>query len=395
MTYNKFLRNIYLTTVACLFFTAILPFSSCTDKKHHEYLTCVIPDSTMMDTSDKTTHVIHVGDKITNMPLCSQIVNINGKDKYLMLDETNIYVFDWESGNIEDSIPTKACGTLNNYSGFTYLSKDSIAIFNSTAMSLFIINGKGHVICETKIRHDDEDPTKNVSTITGLNACRINNKGNKFIVNGFILGCMTQAKEYGKIPVSEEINTENGTCRPIVTYPEIYTEKNWGTVYMNNVYTTNDLSGNTIYSFPIMNRILRYNADFTKCDTITMQSRYDHGINPCTKSQDEIEEDENLEKKYYISQLNYANIIFDPYRKIYIRAVEHPLSKWKIKDTFIKPMSFIMSDTNGKVLSETPIINGSKNMILSNMHIYSKGLAIATKNADEDNIYFTCFKIRQ
>lgn len=57
-----------------------------------------------------------------------------------MLDETNIYVFDWDSGNIEDSIPTRVCGTLSNYSGFTYISKDSIAIFNDTENSLFIIN---------------------------------------------------------------------------------------------------------------------------------------------------------------------------------------------------------------------------------------------------------------
>lgn len=69
---------------------------------------------------------ISVGDIITNHPLSSQIVEIDGKEKYLLLDLDNIYVFDWNSGTLEDSISLSKTGRLNNYSGFNYISKDSI-----------------------------------------------------------------------------------------------------------------------------------------------------------------------------------------------------------------------------------------------------------------------------
>lgn len=391
-------KNTPATFVAALFGFLIFIqfFSSCTNKERNGYCMYEIPDSTMIDVANKTTHVIHVGNNITNMPLCSQIATIDGKEKYLLLDETNIYIFDWNSGIIEDSISTKECGALNNYSGFTYISKDSIVVFNSTEGRLFIINSKGQTLSKTDIHPNYADPTKSVSTINGLNSCRISlRKETRPIVNGFILGCMLQAKEYGKIPVSEEIDMNSGNCKPIVFYPDVYTENNWATTYMNSVYTAYDQSGNAVYSFPILNKVLRYNADFTKCDTIIMQSRYDYGIKPCNNSQEQIEEDESLEKKYYTSQLSYADIVFDPYRSLYIRVVEHPIKEWKKKEKFIKPKSFIISDINGKVLSETPIVDGSKTMLSSNMHIYEKGLAIGTYNKDENNIYFTCFKINK
>lgn len=383
-------------TLKCQFLLAVmLTCFSCTDKRGNVQTVCEIPDSTMMNVTGNVVHVIHVGDKITNMPLCSQIVVIDGREKYMMLDEANIYMYDWETGNLEDSIPTKGCGTLGNYSGFTYLSNDSIVVFNSTEETLFLINAKGQIVKNVRIRSNSEDLTKSVSTVSGLNACRLDFHGVKPVVSGFILGCMKEAKEIGRIPVSEEIDLNDGSCKPVVTYPDVYMEENWATVYMNNVYTACDRQGNTTYSFPILNKVLRYNSDFTKCDTFIMQSRYERGIKPCDKSQDEIEADERIEKEYYVSQLTYANIVFDSYRDLYIRVVEHPLAGWKVKEKFVKPKSFIISDCDGNVLSETPIVKDSKKMIASNMHICRKGLVIAVDNPDENNIYFRCFEIKK
>ena len=77
-----------------------------------------IPDSSMLSIENYTTKKIHVGETITNIPLASQVINHNGQDKYLLLDEATIYIFDINNEELEDSINLSKCGNLNVYSGF-------------------------------------------------------------------------------------------------------------------------------------------------------------------------------------------------------------------------------------------------------------------------------------
>lgn len=387
---------LHLKHLTLLIFTALFFFFSCTEKKGNITGYIDIPDSTMLDTAHYEIKKIHIGSYITNHPLSSQIATIGDSEKYLLLDESHIYVFDWKSGNLNDSIPTDVCGKLDNYSGFTFISNDSIAVFNSSQNKVYIINRAGKLISKYDIPNDPENPVKYVSSIEALNTSRISVQKGAIQLTGSMLGCLQMAKDMGisEIPVTEVFDTKSGKTKIAACYPKQYVDNNWGTQYMNRVYTAKDNKGNTLYSFPIMNKVIRYNSDFSKCDTILMQSRYDIGIKSCNISQDKIEEDETLETKYYISQLSYSNIIFDPYRNIYIRIVEHPLNNWSVKESFVKSKSFIISDTNGKTLSETPIIANSRNLQTFNMHVCKDGLAIAMANADENNIYFACLKLK-
>lgn len=387
MTHSKYTALSFIFLFCLLF--------SCTDKKKTVTEGTVIPDSTMLDTAHYKIKKIKVGGHITNRPLSSQITIIKGIEKYLLLDNNHIYIFDWESGELNDSIPTNICGKLDNYSGFTYISNDSIAVFNSTQNKVYIINSTGKLISQHDIPNDPENPAKYVS-IEALNTSRIYVQGNNIQLTGSMLGCLQLAKDMGinNLPITEILNTKNEGVKIVATYPKQYIENNWGTQYMNRVYTSHDSQGNALYSFPITGKVIRYNNSYTKCDTILMQSRYDTGIKPCDISQEEIEENETLEIKYYISQISYSHIIFDPYRNVYIRIAEHPLNNWSVKKNFVKPKSFIISDTDGKTLSETPIIANSTNMQMFNIHACKEGLAIAMENSDENNIYFACLKLK-
>ena len=84
---------------------------------------------------------------------------------------------------------------------------------------------------------------------------------------------------------------------------------------MNCTYVTKDSKGRYLYSFPILDKVLRYNNDFSLCDTIPMKSRYDKGIEEFAFDGSE---DETNEIRYYISQTTYSNIIYDPYRNLYL-----------------------------------------------------------------------------
>lgn len=366
---------------------------ACTGKKASGGQRCVTDDSVMINTSSYDIKKIHVGESIANVPLSSQIVTIDGKEKYLMLDEAYIYKFDWNSGELEDSIPTAECGVLNNYSGFTYFSSDKIAVFNSAKRTLFVIDDKGHVVSQKEIPSGKENYNNYVSTIKGLNDCRIAMSKSGIVLSGSVLGCLKDVKgQFGEMPVSDAVDATG--CIPVVKYPKEYYENNWGINYMNSAYTACDNKGNILYSFPVLNKVLRYSSDFKTCDTLVMQSRYDCGIAPCKLSMDKLVADMDLEIRYYISQFSYGSIFYDSYRNLYIRVAEHRLDGWKANDTFVKPVSFIVSDTDGKVISETPIIKDDRNYIFSNMHICKDGIVIAMDNKDENNIYFACYKFK-
>ena len=183
---------------------------------------------------------------------------------------------------------------------------------------------------------------------------------------------------------------ESGEWKSVAYYPDLYMQYNWGGYYMNCTYVTKDSKGRYLYSFPILNKVLRYNNDFSLCDTIPMKSRYDKGIEEFAFDGSE---DETNEIRYYISQTTYSNIIYDPYRNLYLRLAEHPLQDWNEKGAFCKPFSIVISDTKGEILSESSISTDYKQFHYLNMHVCKEGIAIAMENPDENHIYFACIKI--
>ena len=370
----------------------ILFWTACTrqgDKITSGFL--VAQDSLLIDLSRQTEKVINLGPMISNQSYATQIATIDGKEKFLLLDETHIYIFDWVQGNLEDSIPTAACGTLMNYSGFTYISQDSIFVFNDLQGILYLINRKGEIESTWRIPHGAslEDLTPSVNA---LNRTRIRPYNGKAVLSGTTQGNLAQAKGI-KIPVSEILNLETKERRNVVFYPDLYTQYSWGCSYLNTVHTAQDGTGRHLYSFPILDYVLRYSPDFSTCDTLPMKSRYDRGISACKLSNEDYDKEPNKERSYYISQTSYADILYDPYRHLYLRLAEHPFSGWDGKNAFNKPWSVIIAREDGTLLSETSIVTDRNMFYTYNMHITREGLAVQMQNPDENHLYFAIFPI--
>ena len=104
-----------------------------------------ISDSSMIDINHYEVKKISVGENITNKPMASQVISMNGVDKYVMLDEFYLYVFDWQQGILEDSVSLHQCGLLRNCSGFNYINSDSIIIYNDGKKTVFLIDLNGNI----------------------------------------------------------------------------------------------------------------------------------------------------------------------------------------------------------------------------------------------------------
>ena len=376
--YSSMSKMLFLLSIVCLV--------SCKPQKVVDPDVIVINDSTMIDLSHYTIKKIHVGDFISNRPLSSQLVQIGGKEKYLLMDNGYIYQFDWDSGTLEDSIPTAQCGT--------YLNADTVLVYNDGARTLLMINGRGERL--QKIEIPASQGTSDMKpTVEALNTTRPLRQNGRIILSGTMLANLKVAGELGiKVPVSEYVEVQAGGWTTTVYYPEKYTQYNWGSYYLNQVSVAQDSTGHFLYSFPVCPYVLRYDSDFTSCDTLPMRSRYDKGILECDLTPEDFDVDPDKEIRYYISQTSYSDILYDAYRRLYLRLVEHPLRNWPGKGSFCKPVSVLVADMNGNVLSESKIASfGGKVFYSNNMHVFSGGLAIAIDNPDENNIYFACIPI--
>ena len=333
---------------------------------------------------------IVVGDRITNHPLSSQIVEIEGKEKYLLLDLDNIYMFDWNSGMLEDSIHL-GTGMLNNYSGFSYISKDSILVYNYKTKKLFLVNQSGDIVHQIETPGIDKKASTYVD-IEAINSTRPLYVNKRIILSGSLFGNPQESPDHGE-RASISCSFENKQSKSSFPFPSIYYKANWGGVYMNNVFHCKD-NNSIIYSFPIEHYIYKCNNDFSCCDTIYMGSRYNNGIRECTFSSFQVIYDKDLRVKYYISQPSYGPILYDKEKECYIRIAYHPVNSWDGGDSFFQPFSIIVLDKKKSILMESSIINDYKVCDWGNLHICNDGIAVASlfKSNSEDIICFFCYK---
>ena len=370
----------------CLFCAII---SSCKDERmcniNPNYGNNV--DSNRISIRDYTKKTIFVGDNIGNRPLTSQVVRVSGVEKYYMLDDEKMYIFDWENGHLCDSIILKKSGKLNNYSGFNVITEDSILLYNYSRKTIQYVNKKGEIFKTIELKN-----AKSLYTdIEALNYSKIQIINNNIIASGSTLGDTRDRRALRK-SASVTINVSSVEAQSLLQYPEIYRKADWGGVYMNTVYHTSS-SRYMFYSFPIDHNVYKVDILNRSVSSFFMGSKYCQCI--CSNSGDFLEEfmDKDKRIKYYLREHSYSMILYDEYRKQLIRVAEHPTEVMNEDGTFAKPFSIIISDMNGKILSESKIIEDAMELDLLNMHITKQGLVIALIQKDENIIVFKCFKL--
>lgn len=333
------------------------------------------------------TDTIYVGDIITNRPLTSQIIEVEGKEKYVLLDQNKLYQFDWKTGVLEDSIDLNKCGSIDNYSGFNYKNKDSIYVYNYNERTLFLANYQGKILNKKEILKEEKK-----ADYEALNKTRIIGSQNYVIMSGGKLGDISDMNDSKRV-VSQKVEFSNRTPEDVMSYPNIYNNGFWGGVYMNDVSHTLAEDNNVVYSFPIDHYVRIYNLQTLKKDSIYMGSKYIDAIKSNSDNPIDLFTDKEARIIYYINEHSYGNILYDKYRNLVVRFALHPLGDAYDGDKFNKPLSIITYDFKNKELTESAIFKDYANLNMSNTHVCRDGIAIATfDNKDETKIIFRIFK---
>lgn len=347
-------------------------------------------DSSLFDSGAVTIKTIKVGERITNKPTSSQIVMVNGREKYLMLDESTIYVFDWSTGEIEDSITVKGCGLLNNYSGFTYVNGDTLFVYNYRDKTLFMQDSSGVIRGEWILREGRKEKRNGID-VEALNGTRILYGKRRIVLSGSYFGPLERR---GSQNVSEWIAVSDRHAQAFCSYPELYREGNWGGVYMNMVTHALMDDGRCAFSFPIDHYVYCYDPLSGRCDTIYMGSRYTTDIKESEEDAFDLLADKDSRIRYFISQHSYGPVLYDSYRHLLLRVAYHPLANWNSKGSFEQPVSILAADPTRGLLSESFVIKDFKRLNITNMHVCKDGIAVAQDDdKDENQITFRCYRL--
>lgn len=326
---------------------------------------------------------LNIGDKIDPMPLKTQLYMDDGLLEYMILDEKKLFIFDIYADTLLKTIKIKNCGNLMNYSGFRYVNKDSILVYDYKDKIMRIIDSESK-ISRTYRLHENA----NKISPEALSYSQILINGNKAFLSGIPISKASRLYDTDNISVS--VDMADGKLKYGAHFSDEYSKGFFGGVYYNMIYHCMDANNRIIYSFPASNYIYRYDTNLVLIDSLYMGSRYTGNIKCAQEPTLKFMRDEDERIKYFATQDSYSNILYDQYRKTYYRIAEHP-TKEHVEDFFPKPFSIIVMNEQGELITETPVIREKYNT--GNIHVVKDGIIIQKYTENENLIQFDLFRI--
>lgn len=337
-------------------------------------------DSTKLIISD-TIISLHIGDVINPLSLRTQIA-ADTIITYMICDNNCIYSFNLEQDSLIGAVPLDKCGRINNYSGFSYMNRDSIFVYNYANSELFIITDNGDIVNRFSLAPYIRDISPEALVTSPILIA-----DNIVILSGIPLSPKSRMTKYD--PISVAIDMTSGNIRLGGNFSDEYSKGYFGGVYYNAISHCIDSTNNLIYSFPASNYIYRFNSNLEFIDSLYMGSRYTKSIQSTEEPSIKLMKNKDERLKYYTSQDSYHRIMYDPYRNLYHRIAMHKATS---ETGTPKPFSIISMTIDGRIINETPIFT-DQNLISSNAHVHPNGILIQKKSPDENLVNFTVLNI--
>lgn len=337
----------------------------------------IIPcnDSTLLTISD--TICIDIDSEMNPMPFVSQIYGYNGQDHYFVLDNSKLYNYNLHENSLESITAFDVVPELNSLSGFRVWN-NGIVLYDYKKKTLFVINIDGSLVNKYTI-----------SNSFGIDCWGIS--GTEILGNDEVIYLSgppsnDSPDKFDRNTTSISLNPLNGEIIAGGIRPQLYSDYSLGNDYFWRVYHTVDDSNQLYISLPASNEIFIFDKEMNFVKKFNMSSRYNKNL---IESAHDLNHSE--EKRYYLSQDSYGPITYDALNKCIYRIVTHPMNSDNIVGRTLKPFSIVVSDTNGKLLSETPILNTNNSMFYDVIFATARGLYMQIFSEDESKIKFVTF----
>lgn len=281
-----------------------------------------------------------------------------------------------------------------------YINTDSILVFNSSAIKLYLLNGFGEVS-----RVYDFNPyfDKNeLNSFPSASSPLLKYKNYVFFINGIKAYQKSFDRNQYKMMMRLDLNT--GKIKSATPLPEIYEDGYWGATPLYMPQMDIDVDKQTLLvSYPVSATVFNYDVDLNltkeweaSSSKISLEP-FDKVNNGYLYGKDMKFFTEANQK--YREQSYYHAVLVDPYKKLYYRINKLELGIDKIRQGQILTPNFTISifDEKYQKVGESDIFNGEK-YFHNHVFITPKGLAIGRKDlnaTDEDHIHFSLFEAKK
>ncbi len=278
-----------------------------------------------------------------------------------------------------------------------YISNiDSIYAVASYYNEINLLNSHGEIISKFDLKRG----VSNTQDFDKLDFTGMPWKPMMIINSKLILGTMPYLSVidakfgFSKIGFSYDIKTGVSNAN-LYEYSEPYKGKSFG-YFHSYPFTNMGIDGKSfIVSFPADENIYHLNTSGKVINKYLSKSDFFNlDIEPAK------EEGQEVLEKYYLNNPAYANILSDPYRKVYYRfALQKYAGKDVVPTAFVasfKPLSVIILNEHFEKIGET-LLPANKHFIL-NAFVGKKGLFISNAHPnnpenDENKLSFTCYQL--
>lgn len=274
---------------------------------------------------------------------------------------------------------------IGQVQGFYIINKDSIAIFNER--KLVLLNNSFQKLRSYNYM-DNYDKLWYVLQDSNRGQ-RVYEDGKLFFGKTDFEFSNTNAFYKSKLSAYVDLKSGEFVEQDGITFPENYFDKCWGDYTISLFRDYNKEGQHFIYSFPANHNLYIYDPFI---DKITKEVKVKSDFLP-----DEIEsmnckyyDDYLKEREYYLKTGKYLKILHDPYKKLYYRFVELPMS---IEDAiyysgrsdalFSTSIVLMVLDEDFKVLNEFKLPDNK--YIHWDFFVLEDGLYISANNPNNPN----------
>jgi hypothetical protein len=346
----------------------------------------------------------------TQMIRCVQLFEDASVDSvyftFLNTYNHSIYFYDFNSGEFLKKIELEKEGPNGVYpyepDGYYIHSYDSIYYNSYRTKHLFLLNHKGEKKHSTNYRVGFED--LRLLDMAGLRKSRIppsvqlSTEKPMYKVNDTIYLCGEMSDDIGRVDsinhlLLTTIDTKRGDSVTFhVGYPESYREGLWEDYFREVFWCRNPVTGLFLVSFPNDHYI--YQTDLKQVKKFYAGSMYAGDI----KSIDHpafvpLSDDRQL--AHYFENYSYSAVIYDKYRNVYYRMVEHPWKEYHPGMDYmpwLKQLSIVILDGDFNFLGET-LLDMEYRFSNSQFMVTEDGLLLHKRTDGEDELIFDLFTL--
>lgn len=278
--------------------------------------------------------------------------------------------------------------------GMTFHNADTIALYDYSKKQLCLFNLNGEVFKTLKLSIPKYTETSKVwypSPIISNEAPAFFKNGRIYLV-GYVSGEGESEKFEGRL-ISSVVSIRDNSINFSMPYPAVYKDRNYGGFYFRIPYaTTNYAKGIALISLPASHDVIQLNLSDHATKITNLSPPFEIDIPAMEQSKEQLAIKKNIAAEHYSINYSYRNIIYHPYKDVYMRILENPVPKNNLNSDKLgyKNCTILLFDADFKFIGQSPL---EYYLSTDNFFITPDGICfMKANNRNEDVCQYVCYK---